>query len=423
MELLPKSHLAGALQRAMGRNEVYKSEMLFFHRTDETGEKHYALLRIPALPKKKPDGTNYIPTQPFAYYEGYGPTREEAEDYAARKALHQIRQADSEITRWLSWAASTSKQALELASNEIADARPTDGLSRMWMSRALQEFHGRPIRKFETPFYMRQDEYSGAYHAVLTLPWKASTKRKAPLKYFFEGTGLEPLLAKESAAEAAFKILGPIAKVKRKDGPAELTKPLRDVVSNEKVPAKIRLHQLMEHVLRRTGREPNRRRDFVYATKPVVENDTELLFEVWQSNTTEVTLTMPSLELDSEPLRYSIRVPSWVRPRKEVGKDRRFRHVRKRYWDAKDEERKAFTAAQQEVAEVALKDLLSMPLPVFEEQERRLEERRRKREERMRKLPEASTSFQEEGNPQPSSEQRSEELGAAVRLPVEADSV
>eukprot|EP00439_Symbiodinium_sp_Y106_P081624 s136_g20.t1 len=361
----------------MGRNEVYKSEMLFFHRTDETGEKHYAL----SLGRRRAT---------------------EAEDYAARKALHQIRQADSEITRWLSWAASTSKQALELASNEIADARPTDGLSRMWMSRALQEFHGRPIRKFDAwlPLSsqgimgLRQDEYSGAYHAVLTLPWKASTKRKAPLKYFFEGTGLEPLLAKddsvlffgtfvpESAAEAAFKILGPIAKVKRKDGPADLTKPLRDVVSNEKVPAKIRLHQLMEHVLRRTGREPNRRRDFVYTTKPVVENDTEfaqaffaLAFflklpkdslatqggaEVWQSNTTEVTLTMPSLELDSEPLRYSIRVPSWVRPRKE---------------------------------------------------------------ERMRKLPEASTSPQEEGNPQPSSEQRSEELGAAVRLPVEADSV
>ncbi|CAE6928980.1 unnamed protein product [Symbiodinium natans] len=172
-EVLPKSHLAGALQRAMGRNEVYRSETLFFHRTDETQDRHFALLRIPALPTKKADGTNFIPTEPFEYFEGVGRSRKEAEDQAARQALSVIRKADSEITRWLSWSASTSKQALELASAQIAAPRATDGSSRQWMHRALRRFlRRRALRKSETPFYMRKDEYSGAYHVVLAVPWK-----------------------------------------------------------------------------------------------------------------------------------------------------------------------------------------------------------------------------------------------------------
>lgn len=37
--------------------KVYRSETPYFHRCTETQDRYYALLRIPALPKKMPDGS------------------------------------------------------------------------------------------------------------------------------------------------------------------------------------------------------------------------------------------------------------------------------------------------------------------------------------------------------------------------------
>ena len=95
-EVLPKSHLHGALQRVLGR-DVYKSETPFFYRTTERNDYFYGLLRIPSLPRKNADGSNHIPSRPFRYCSGRGESIEACEQEAARKALQVIRSADSEV--------------------------------------------------------------------------------------------------------------------------------------------------------------------------------------------------------------------------------------------------------------------------------------------------------------------------------------
>ena len=227
-EVLPKSHLHGALQRVLGR-DVYKSETPFFYRTTERGDFYYGLLRIPALPRKNPDGSKHIPARPFRYCGGKGESIEDCEQEAARKALSVIRSADSETARWLSWAASTSKQALELQAAQLADARQTDGQARQRLNRALAVIHGRTIKAhaprprnlqemilrrcatslatWPSPFevFSLGGDDPDSCHVVLRLPWKGDRF------YYFEGSGLTPLLAKESAAEGALKILKPMA--------------------------------------------------------------------------------------------------------------------------------------------------------------------------------------------------------------------
>ena len=54
--------------------------------------KRYPWITVPGL-------RNYIPARPFQYCTGQGATLEEAEQDAARKALHSIRSSDSEVAR------------------------------------------------------------------------------------------------------------------------------------------------------------------------------------------------------------------------------------------------------------------------------------------------------------------------------------
>ena len=167
-DVIPKSHIHGALQRVLGR-DVYKSETPFFYRTSERQDFYHGLVRFPALPKKNPDGSNYIPARLFHYVSGKGATYEDAENDAYRKALLIIRKADSEIARWPSWRATTSQQALDAAAAEIADMRDTDGNARSKLSRALAVVLGRVIKQKDFAYFMLEDP--NTYHVALRLPW------------------------------------------------------------------------------------------------------------------------------------------------------------------------------------------------------------------------------------------------------------
>ena len=370
--MLPKSHLSGALQRVLGR-DVYKSETPFFYRTTETKSFYYGLLRIPALPKKNPDGSNYIPARPFHYCSGRGPTLQEAEQDAARKALAVIRKADSEVARWLSWSACTSKQQLDSLAAKLGDARPTDGQARSRLNRALALLLGRTIKAHEIRFFAKDDPDS--CHVVLRLPWKQNRT------YYFEGSGLTSLLAKESAAEAALRILRPMtSKLEaeqaelpwrtRKQNERNVAQTPQEAALDKKVPAKIRLYQLVDLVMSRTGRGSLHRNDLVYSCRPVVDEDVEGEdVKVWQSNTTEVTLKVPALAKDGDELSFSVRVPSWRKPPPPEPKHFRNPNSKKRFYDMKAESRRCFLEAQQMVADVAVEELLRLlPTDFFDKE-------------------------------------------------------
>ena len=74
---------------------------------------------------------------------------------------------------WLSWRASTSKQALEIVAAQLADARETDGQSRMKLNRALAIFRGRRIKAHEIrsffPSKIEWDLNNGPLSEVLEL--------------------------------------------------------------------------------------------------------------------------------------------------------------------------------------------------------------------------------------------------------------
>ena len=377
-EVLPKSHLHGALQRVLGR-DVYKSETPFFYRTNEVQSKFYGLLRIPALPKKNPDGSNYIPARPFQYCTGQGATLEEAEQDAARKALHSIRSSDSEVARWLSWRASTSKQALEIVAAQLADARETDGQSRMKLNRALAIFRGRRIKAHEIRYFMRDDP--DACHVVLSVPWERRT-------YYFEGSGLTSVLAKESAAEAALKILRPMTapmtveekpwqrgRRKSRDDRSKSQKSLRETTLDQKVPGKIRIFQLVEHIMRKHGSRKFNRNDLVYSCRSVMESVEENEeVKVWESNMTEIMLRIPPFELNGKEfnkLNFTKRVPAWRKPPEAEPKYFENDFKRKKFYDLKKESRRCFLEAQQAVAEIAVEQLVEMlPEDFFEKTER-----------------------------------------------------
>lgn len=361
-EVLPKSHLHGALQRVMGR-DVYKTETPFFYRTTQTRSEFYGLLRIPNLPKKNPDGSNYIPARPFQYCNGQGATLEEAEQNAARYALQSIRSADSEVARWLSWRASTSKQALETAAAQIADARETDGNARFKLNRALSVFRRRPVGAHEIRYFMRDDP--DACHVVLAVPWIRRT-------YYFEGSGLTSLLAKESAAEAALKILRPITAAitleekpwlrKKSRDSSKSHKSLRETALDKNVPGKIRIFQLVEHIMRKHGKEDFNRDDLVYSCRSVVEGVEENV-KVWASNMTEIRLTLPSFELngkDFKNLTFTKRLPAWRKAPEVEPKYFETDFKRKKFYDLKKESRRCFLEAQQAVAEIAVEQLVEM---------------------------------------------------------------
>ncbi|CAJ1345514.1 unnamed protein product [Effrenium voratum] len=370
MSVLPKSHIHGALQRVLGRHEVYRSETPYFHRCTETQDRYYALLRIPALPKKMPDGSNYIPAMLFHYHHGVGDSLEDAEQEAARKALAAIREADSEITRWLSWEASTSPQALATAAAKLADARPTDGLARKRLNQALRILHGRPILKYDLRYYTRRDEDS--YHVVLRVPWQGKKR------FFFEGSGLDATLAKESAAQAALQV---VSQVNLKNGASKLELPrqlrarnvtlasLREAALDEKVEPKIKLFQLMERVMERTGRKLARN-DLKFQCRPARPDEAEDHAQVWQSPITEVQVTVPPLGPSQRRLRFTTRVPAWkkaemISPAEAKRNPRR----KKRYWESKAIERKSYLDAQQAVAAVAVAELVDMlPKDLFAEE-------------------------------------------------------
>jgi len=363
---LPKSHISGALQRVLGR-DVFKSETPFFYRTTETKSFYYGLLRIPALPKKNPDGSNYIPARPFHYCSGRGRTLEDAEQDAARKALAVIRRADSEVARWLSWSASTSKQALEVLAAELADARETDGKARMRLNRALAMLHGRTIKAHEIRYFMKDDPDS--CHVVLRLPWKQNRT------YYFEGSGLTSLDAKESAAEAALRILRPMtSKIEAelpwrgKQSERKVTQTPQEAALDKKVPAKIRLYQLLDLAMRRTGRVLHQN-DLVYSCRPVVDEDEAENedVKVWQSATTEVMLRVPPLQPDGADLTFSKRVPAWRKPPPAVPEHFRNPQKKKQFYTLRAESRRSFLEAQQAVADVAVAELLELlPSDFFE---------------------------------------------------------
>eukprot|EP00438_Fugacium_kawagutii_P035254 Skav227213 [mRNA] locus=scaffold2048:364147:365493:- [translate_table: standard] len=356
-EVLPKSHLSGALQRVLGR-DVFKDEMPFFYRTTETKDFYFCLLRLPALPKKNPDGSNYIPARPFHYYSGRGPTLEEAEQDAARKALVVIRKADSETARWLSWSASTSKQALEIAAANLADARPTDGQARSRLNRALAVLHNRTIKSHEVRYFVKDDPDS--CHVVLRLPWKQSRL------YYFEGSGLTSLLAKESAAEAALKILRPLVSNstelpwQRNKQQRNTTQTPQEAARDKNVPAKVRLFQFLEAIMKRDGRTLDRK-DLIYSCRPVLDGEPESEdVKIWESNLTEVMLQVPPLDPDGEDLRFSKRMPSWRKPPPADSEYFRNKHKKKHFYQMKAEARKSFLDAQQAVADVAVEELLEL---------------------------------------------------------------
>ncbi|CAL1155135.1 unnamed protein product [Cladocopium goreaui] len=365
-DLLPKSHISGALQRVLGR-DVFKSETPFFYRTTGTKSFYYGLLRIPALPKKNPDGSNYIPARPFHYCSGRGRTLEDAEQDAARKALAVIRRADSEVARWLSWSASTSKQALEVLAAELADARETDGKARMRLNRALAVLHGRTIKAHEIRYFTKDDPDS--CHVVLRLPWKQNRT------YYFEGSGLTSLDAKESAAEAALRILRPMtSKIEAelpwrgKQSERNVTQTPQEAALNKKVPAKIRLYQLLDLAMRRTGRVLHQN-DLVYSCRPVVDKDEAENedVKVWQSATTEVMLRVPPLQPDGDDLTFSKRVPAWRKPPPPDSEHFRNPQKKKQFYDLRAESRRSFLEAQQAVADVAVEELLELlPSDFFE---------------------------------------------------------
>jgi len=377
-EVLPKSHLHGALQRVMGR-DVYKSETPFFYRTNEVQSEFYGLLRIPALPKKNPDGSNYIPARPFQYCTGQGATLEEAEQDAARKALQSIRSSDSEVARWLSWRASTSKQALEIAAAQLADARETDGQARMKLNRALAIFRGRRIKAHEICYFMKDDP--DACHVVLGIPWKRRT-------YYFEGSGLTSMLAKESAAEAALKILRPLTAAitmeekpwekrrKSRDDRGKSQKSLRETALDKKVPGKIRIFQLVEHIMRKHGSRDFKRNDLKYSCRSVRESveENEVSVKVWESNMTEIMLKIPPFELNGKEfnkLNFTTRVPAWRKPAEAEAKYFENDFKRKKFYDMKKEARRCFLEAQQAVAEIAVEQMVEMlPEDFFEKTER-----------------------------------------------------
>ncbi|CAJ1445201.1 unnamed protein product [Effrenium voratum] len=370
MSVLPKSHIHGALQRVLGRHEVYRSETPYFHRCTETQDRYYALLRIPALPKKMPDGSNYIPAMLFHYYHGVGDSLEDAEQEAARKALAAIREADSEITRWLSWEASTSPQALATAAAKLADARPTDGLARKRLNQALRILHGRPILKYDLRYYTRRDEDS--YHVVLRVPWQGKKR------FFFEGSGLDATLAKESAAQAALQV---VSQVNLKNGASKLELPrqlrarnvtlasLRKAALDEKVEPKIKLFQLMERVMERTGRKLARN-DLKFQCRPARPDEAEDHAQVWQSPITEVQVTVPPLGPSQRRLRFTTRVPAWKKAEMiSPAEAKRNPRKKKRYWESKAIERKSYLDAQQAVAAVAVAELVDMlPKDLFAEE-------------------------------------------------------
>ncbi|CAJ1385469.1 unnamed protein product [Effrenium voratum] len=306
----------------------------------------------------------------FHYYHGVGDSLEDAEQEAARKALAAIREADSEITRWLSWEASTSPQALATAAAKLADARPTDGLARKRLNQALRILHGRPILKYDLRYYTRRDEDS--YHVVLRVPWQGKKR------FFFEGSGLDATLAKESAAQAALQV---VSQVNLKNGASKLELPrqlrarnvtlasLRKAALDEKVEPKIKLFQLMERVMERTGRKLARN-DLKFQCRPARPDEAEDHAQVWQSPITEVQVTVPPLGPSQRRLRFTTRVPAWKKAEMiSPAEAKRNPRKKKRYWESKAIERKSYLDAQQAVAAVAVAELVDMlPKDLFAEE-------------------------------------------------------
>lgn len=278
-----------------------------------------------------------------------------------------IRRADSEVARWLSWSASTSKQALEVLAAELADARETDGKARMRLNRALAVLHGRTIKAHEIRYFTKDDPDS--CHVVLRLPWIQNRT------YYFEGSGLTSLDAKESAAEAALRILRPMtSKIEAelpwrgKQSERNVAQTPQEAALNKKVPAKIRLYQLLDLAMRRTGRVLHQN-DLVYSCRPVVDKDEAENedVKVWQSATTEVMLRVPPLQPDGDDLTFSKRVPAWRKPPPPDSEHFRNPQKKKQFYDLRAESRRSFLEAQQAVADVAVEELLELlPSDFFE---------------------------------------------------------